>query len=204
MRWLVLLAIGCGGGQHVATPKPDIRGEVRDAETAEKARQHDVARAKYEHAIADARDSESIGYARGRFGETLATWGEYKQAIAQLEGSVTAYPNDPAPWHDLGLLREHEGDSRGAIDALTHSIALARTDWRPRLAVAALRWKLAAACFRASMADCTHEVAAAQSEYRALLELDLPDRLRDKVKWALDQLALPRAGLDAAAPPPAP
>jgi len=60
------------------------------------------------------------------------------QALAQLEGSVAAYPNDPAPWHDLGLIREHESDSRGAIEAFEHAVALARTDWRPRLAIAAL------------------------------------------------------------------
>jgi hypothetical protein len=35
-----------------------------------------------------------------------------------------------------------------------------------------------------------------------MLDLDLPDRLRDKVKWALAQLDLPRAGLAAPAPSP--
>jgi len=197
---LAACLFACGSAQHPAEPKPDVRAEVRDAETAEKARQHDVARAKYEHAIADARDPESIGYARGRFGETLATWGEYKESIAQLEGSVAAYPSDPAPWHDLGLVREHEGDSRRALDAFEHAVALAKTDWRPRLAVAALRWKLAARCFRETVGDCTHEVTVAREEYRAMLDLDLPDRLREKVKWAIDQLALPRAGLGPASP----
>jgi tetratricopeptide (TPR) repeat protein len=201
-RIMMLGLVACGSVQHPAEPRPDVRAEVRDAETAEKARQHDVARTKYQHAIADARDPESIGYARGRFGETLATWGEYKESLAQLEGSVAVYPNDPAPWHDLGLIREHEGDSRGAIEAFEHAVALARTDWRPRLAIAALRWKLAAHCFRETTGDCTREVTAARDEYRALLELDLPDRLRDKVKWAIDQLGLPRAGLGADAPAP--
>lgn len=202
--WLACVIAGCGGAQHAAAPAPDVRAEVRAAEDAERARKHDVARAEYERAVADAKTPESIGFARGRFGETLATWGEYREAIAQLEGSVTAFPSDPAPWHDLGVVREHEGDSQGALDAFEHAVALAQTDWRPRLAIAALRWKLAARCFHASQGPCTAEVAAARTEYGAMLELDLPDRLRDKVKWALAQLDLPRAGLAPAAAAPAP
>ena len=202
MRWLLLaLLASCASSQHPAEPKPDVRAEVREAENAERARQHDVARAKYERAIADAKDPESAGFARGRFGETLATWGEYPAAIAQLEASVAAFASDPAPWHDLGVLREHEGDSAGALTAFEHAIALAKTDWRPRLAVAALRWKLAARCFKQA-ADCSREVAAAQAEYKAMLELELPDRLRTKVAWALDQLAQPRAGTAAPTPTP--
>ena len=199
-RLLVALLAACGGAQQ--PPAPDVRAEVRAAETAERARQHDVARKTYQQAIADARDPASIGFARNRFGETLATWGEYREAIAQLEGSVAAFPSDPAPWHDLGVVREHEGDSRGALDAFEHAVALAKTDWRPRLAIAALRWKLAARCFHDTPGPCTAEVAAARTEYGAMLDLDLPDRLRDKVKWALAQLDLPRAGL--AAPTPSP
>jgi tetratricopeptide (TPR) repeat protein len=197
------LVAGCGSPQHAAAPRePDVRAEIRAAEDAERARKHDVARTAYEHAIADAKVPETIGFARGRFGETLATWGEYREAITQLEGSVAAFPGDPAPWHDLGVVREHEGDSRGALDAFEHAVALAKTDWRPRLAIAALRWKLAAHCFHDSPGPCTAEVAAARTEYSAMLDLDLPDRLRDKVKWALAQLALPRAGLAAPAPSP--
>jgi len=206
MMRLLLLACaiaGCGGAQHAAPPAaPDVRAEIRSAEDAERARKHDVARAAYERAVADAKTPESIGFARGRFGETLATWGEYREAIAQLEGSVATFPSDPAPWHDLGVVREHEGDSRGALDAFEHAVALAKTDWRPRLAIAALRWKLAARCFHDTPGPCTAEVAAARTEYGAMLDLDLPDRLRDKVKWALAQLDLPRAGL--AAPTPSP
>lgn len=211
MRVLVAYMLAsCASPQHPAEPRPDVRAEVRDAETAEKARQHEVARTTYEHAVAAAKDPESAGYARGRYGETLATWGEYKAAIVQLEASVAAYPSDPAPWHDLGVIREHEGDSAGALVAFEHAVALAPTDWRPRLAAAALRWRLAARCFDAPERDCTREVASTEAEYRAMLGLTLPDRLRTKVSWALEQLALPRAGTvpprapAAAAPPPTP
>jgi CheY-like chemotaxis protein len=52
--------------------------------------------------------------------------------------------------------------------------------------------------------DGLQAVAAAQESRPdvIVLDLDLPDRLRDKVKWALAQLDLPRAGLAAPAPSP--
>ena len=117
---VVVVVAACGAPQHPVAPTPDTRAEVRDAETAERARRHDLARAKYEHAIATAKDPESIGFARGRFGETLLTWGEYREGTTQLEASVAAYPNDPAPWHDLGLVREQDGNLQGAVDAFEH------------------------------------------------------------------------------------
>jgi len=196
MKWLVLAALAaCGGAQH--PPAPDVRAEVRAAETAERARQHDVARKNYEQAIADARDPASLGFARNRFGETLATWGEYDEAQRQLEGAVAATPDEPSAWYDLGIVREHGGDSRGALEALARAKALVPTDWRPRVALAALHWKLAAACLRATPAaeSCTADVEAARSEYNGLLALDLPQRLREKVQWALAQLASPNAGV---------
>jgi tetratricopeptide (TPR) repeat protein len=200
---LVVVVAACGAAQHPA-PQPNVRAEVRAAELAERARQHDVARTKYEQAVADARDPASIGFARFRFGETLATWGEYAQAQQQLEAAVAATPDDPAPWHDLGVLREHAGDSRGALAAFEHAKADAPTDWRPRLSLAALHWKLAGACLHDAGGSCTPEIDAAKAEYRAMLALDLPQRLRDKVEWALGQLDQPNAGLRPAAPAPTP
>ena len=196
MKWLALVLLAaCGGAQH--PPAPDVRAEVRAAEDAERARQHDVARKNYEKAIADARDPASQGFARNRFGETLATWGEYDEAQRQLEGAVAATPDEPSAWYDLGIVREHGGDSRGALDALGRAKARAPTDWRPRVALAALHWKLAAACLHATpeAPACAVDVDAARSEYQAMLALDLPARLREKVQWALAQLASPNAGV---------
>ena len=195
-RALLLAAVAaCGSAQHPAAP--DVRAEVGAAEDAERARQHDVARQKYQQAIADAKDPASLGFARNRFGETLATWGEYDAAERELEGAVAATPDEPSAWHDLGILREHAGNSRGAIDAFERAKALAPTDWRPRLSLGALHWKLAAACLRATpdAPACTTDVEAAKAEYRAMLALDLPAKLRSKVEWALDQLASPNAGV---------
>ena len=207
MNRIAALAVvaACGAPQR-PPPGPDVRAEVRAAEDAERARHHDVARQKYEQAVADARDPASIGFARNRFGETLATWGEYAEAQRQLEGAVEATPDEPSAWHDLGVLREHAGDSRGALAAFERAKALVPTDWRPRLALAVLHWKLGAACLHAtpSAAACAPEVYAATAEYRATLALDLPQRLRSKVEWALAQLAEPDAGLRPAAPAPAP
>lgn len=199
MKRLVLtLVAACGGAQHPSAP--DVRDEVRAAETAERARQHDVARQKYRQAIADAHDPASLGFARNRFGETLATWGEYDEAQRQLEGAVAATPDEPSAWYDLGIVREHGGDSRGALDALAHAKKLVPPDWRPRRALAALHWKLAAACLHATPESpaCSADVEAAKTEYREMLALDLPARLRSKVEWALAQLASPNAGVQPA------
>ena len=171
------LATGCAHGAAAPRgPAADVRAEVDKAETAEKARQHDVARAHYQRAIAAAHDAESIAFARHEYAETLVSWGEAPEARAQLEIAVAANPADPGAWHDLGLLRHHAGDDAGAIAALQRAEQLAPRDTRPRTALAALYWKRG-------------DRAAAAREYRGLLELDLPDRLRAKVEWALAELA---------------
>jgi Flp pilus assembly protein TadD len=176
-----LAAAGCGGRSPAPTgPSPQVRAEIERAEAAEQARRHDAARAHYRRAIASARDPTSIAVARREYAETLVTWGEYPEAIAQLEGSLAARPS-AAAWHDLGLLRNNQGDVAGALAALEQARALAPRDPRPRVALAALRWK-------------SGDRAGAAAEYRALLDLPLPERLRSKVQWALDELAKPGSG----------
>jgi tetratricopeptide (TPR) repeat protein len=173
------LATACAHGTAARRgPAADVRAEVDRAEAAEKARQHDVARAHYQRAIAAARDAESIAFARHEYAETLISWGEAPEARAQLEIAVAANPADPGAWHDLGLLRHHAGDDAGAIQALQRAEQLAPRDTRPRTALAALYWKRG-------------DRASAAREYRGLLELDLPDRLRARVEWALAELAKP-------------
>ena len=179
MRSRAAAAIALAACAHTATPRGPaaaVRAEVDKAETAEKARQHDVARAHYQRAIAAARDAESIAFARHEYAETLVSWGEAPEARAQLEIAVTANPADAGAWHDLGLLRHYGGDDPGAVQALRRAAQLAPRDTRPRTALAALYWK------RGDRAD-------AAREYRGLLELDLPDRLRAMVEWALTELA---------------
>ena len=213
---LALCLAACGSAQTTAPAKPDVQADVRAAEDAERARRHDIARAKYEQAVADARDPQSAGFANFRFGETLATWGEYAEALRHLERATAATPGEASAWYDLGIVRAHEG-AAGAVAALERAKSLAPTDWRPRVALGALHWKLAAHCYRgADRADraepasdaCAPEVAAASAEYRGLLALDLPERLRAKVEWALGELAKPRADVRPALPsdvePPAP
>ena len=174
----VALVAACG---HPAPRMPSarVRAEIDQAETAERARQHEVARGHYQRAIAEAADPPSISFARREYAETLITWGEIPEAIAQLEVAVTAAPNDAASWHDLGILRHNQGDDVRALDALEHAREASPRDPRPRIALAALRWSRG-------------DRAGATTEYKALLELELPDRLRDKVKWALGELAKPK------------
>jgi Flp pilus assembly protein TadD len=178
----VVVAIGlitaCAHGAAPRGPAADVRAEINQAETAEKARQHEVARSHYQRAIAAAHDADSIAFARHEYAETLVSWGDAHEARAQLELAVAANPADPGSWHDLGLLRHHAGDEAGAIQALLRAEQLAPDDVRPRTALAALYWK---------RGDRT----SAAREYRGLLQLDLPDRLRAKVEWALAELAKP-------------
>jgi Flp pilus assembly protein TadD len=153
-----------------------VTAEIDRAEAAERARAHGEARHHYELALAAATDPLSKAYAHREFGETLAHWGELEAAIAQLEASVAARDDDPAAWHDLGILRHSVGDIPGATVALTTARDLAPADPRPRVALAAMYWKAG-------------QREAATAEYRLLLELDLPAGLRSKVEWALGELA---------------
>lgn len=173
---LALGLAGCGGAA-ARGPDPAVQAAVARAEAAERARKHDVARGELERAIAAARDPLSRAYAHREYAEMLVSWGEYPAAIAQLERAVAARPEAGA-WHDLGLLRHNAGDLPGALAALAEARTLAPRDPRPRIALAALRWR-------------TGDRPGALVEYRALLELELPPRIRAKVEWAVGALAKP-------------
>jgi Flp pilus assembly protein TadD len=178
MKALVVLA-GLAACVHSspppAAPSPTVRADVGRAEDAEMKRRHDVARAEYERAIADAHDPHSQAFARREFAETLTTWGELAEAATQLDAAVAAEPNDAPSWHDLGLVRHKLGNDLAAVTALSRAKELAPRDPRPRIALAALYL-------------CQNNIANATAEYRGLLELELPDRLREKVRYMLDQL----------------
>lgn len=173
---LTICAACAAAPSHPTKPSDVVRRDVEAAETAERARKHDVARLKYQQAVADAKDPASQHFARREFAETLATWGEVAEAIAQLEGAVAADDRDPAAWHDLGFLRFQQGNTAGAVVALERSKQLAPGDPRPYKTLAVIHWKL-------------HEFAAAKAEYTAMLGLDLPENLRAKVKWAIAELS---------------
>jgi Flp pilus assembly protein TadD len=155
-----------------------VRTDVERAEDAERKRQHDVARGEYEHAIADAHDPASEHFARREYAETLESWGEVPAAIAQLERIVATRPDDAASWHDLGILYHHSGNDTRARPALERAKELAPRDPRPRIALGALLL-------------CRGDLEAARAEYQGLLELDIPDGLREKVRWVLEHLQAP-------------
>jgi tetratricopeptide (TPR) repeat protein len=196
-RLAFVVAAACA---HPAPSSPGagdpVRVELEAAEASESKRQHFEARAHYERAVAAAeqrRDAKAIGYARRAFAETLATWGETEAARTQLEGAVVASPGDPIAWQMLGILRAKLGDTPGAFAALDRSKALAPRAWIPRRDLAVLHWSLGEGrTADPDPAKAAAHRAAALGEYRAMLELDLPDRLREKVQWAIGVLSHPR------------
>jgi Flp pilus assembly protein TadD len=177
MKRLLLLLAACGAPQHRAQVDP-VKVEIERAEDAERARQHDQAEAHYRAAIAAATTPRAQAWARHEFAETLATWDRIDDAIHELEAAGQATPGDPGIWQDLGILRHKQADDRGAMEALGRAKQLAPRDARPRIALAALYWS-------------TGDKAQALAEYRALLDLDLPDRIREKVRWAIGVLEKP-------------
>lgn len=175
----VIVAIaGCARTPATKSPNDVVKADIVAAEDAEKARRHDEARRYYEQAVADARDPTSKHIAHREYGETLATWGEVEAAKTHLEASIAAIDSDPIAWQMLGIVRHKLGDIPGAFAALEKSKALAPKAWIPRRDLAVLYW---------SQGQRTEALA----EYKAMLELDLPARLREKVEWAIDVLSKP-------------
>jgi Tfp pilus assembly protein PilF len=195
----VLVAIACSRTPSPKRPDP-VRDELALAEEAERARDHERARAHYERAIKVATDPASAGLAHREFAETLATWGELDNARAQFERAVVAAPKDPIAWQELGIVRANQGDIPGAFAAAERAKQLAPKAFPPRRDLAVLHWRLGEGRDRhPDPAVADQHRAAALAEYRAILdEIELPDRYRDKVKWAIDVLSKP------AAPPPTP
>lgn len=187
MRVIVVAIVLAACGGRTPAPSAPVRVEVEKAETAEKARKHDEARKHYQAAIASAKDPASIAFARREFADTLISWGEYPEAIVQLEGAASAKGNDPSLWHDLGLLYHNAGDDHRAIEALEKARSLAPEDPRPRVSLGVLRWKRG-------------DLAGARAEYQGLLELQLPDRLREKAEWAVKELTKLLAARSTATP----
>jgi len=184
---VVGLVIAACGRPAPRAPAPIVLSEIEQAEGHERARRHDQARVHYQRAVASAKDPASIAFARREYGETLMSWGEFPEAIAQLEGVVAVDPTHVASWNDLGLLFHNQGNDTRAIEALGRAKQLAPADFRPRRNLAVLLWKRG-------------DRAGARAEYRAMLELELPDRLRAQVKWAVDELGKP-PGTTPATPP---
>lgn len=191
MRWR-LLALGLALAACASSPArrdPAVTAHLERAERAELARDHEAARRHYQAAIAAAEAAGApaqLAHARRELAETLASWGELGEAEVQLALAVKATPS-PELWHDLGIVRHARGDLAGAAGALLRAKALAPADARPRIALAALYWK-------------TRDHARAREEYQALLALELPERVRDKVEWALAQLAREPARVSRPAP----
>ena len=174
----LVIAAACTHAQPAAPPRISsaVRADLDRAEDAERKRRHDIARVEYERAVADATNAASRHFAHREYAETLETWGELDAATAHLEAAVAAAPGDALAWQHLGLLYHHAGDDRRARAALERSKQLAPNSYYPRKALAALDL-------------CANDRDGALAEYREMLALDLPDRMRADVQQAIDYLA---------------
>jgi tetratricopeptide (TPR) repeat protein len=167
---------GCGG--HDRRPnRPDSAtlALIARAEAAETERRYDRAEALYRQAKDQAPDAPNRALATRTLARALIFWGEYRRGEAELEHAAALDPGDAGTWHDLGMVRHHQGDATGAEIALRRAVDLAPADARPRIALAALLWK-----------HGRHEDALRQ--YRALQAMDLPEKVRAKVDWAVRTL----------------
>jgi tetratricopeptide (TPR) repeat protein len=172
--------IGCHGDGRARAPRPTrpdptTTALIERAEAAERARRYDRAEALYRRAKDQAPDAPSRAVATRALARALIFWGEYRRGAAELEHAAALDPGDAGTWHDLGMVRHHQGDVAGAELALGRAVALAPADARPRIALAALLWKHG-------------RYADALRQYRALQALELPETLRAKVDWAVRSL----------------
>jgi Flp pilus assembly protein TadD len=167
------VVVGCAHGPRA---NPATRSALAEAETALKRRDYDAASAAYDRAVAAATATADRTLARRERAEARLFMGDLAGAEVDLAAVAELVPDDPRAWHDLGIVRANLGDPGGAAAALTRAKGLAPDDLRPRLALAALAWRHG-------------DRARARAEYQALLDLELPDPVRSKVRWALDQLA---------------
>ena len=156
-------------------PAPTTQALLLRAEEAERAREYLRAQTLYEQAKALAPDPRSRALAGRAYGRALVFYGEHERAAQEFESAVALTPGDAGLWHDLGIVRHHLGDRAGAEAAFRRARAAAPKDGRPRIALAALL-----------MQQGRHRDAL--GEYRALLQLRLPEPVREKVQWAVGVL----------------
>lgn len=172
-----------GPAPEPATPAPATRALLERAEAAERERRYDRADALYREARGRAPDPASRAAAAVAHGRALVFWGAYQQAEAALDEATRLAPGNAGAWHDLGMVRHELGDLAGAEIAFRRSVAVQPRDGRSRIALAALLWK-------------QRRLRDALREYESLAELELPERVRDRVDWAIHtlrrQLAEPR------------
>ena len=187
---LFTLAGACGGAT-ARGPSPATLALLEQAENAESRRRYDHARELYLQAKGQAPDDISRARAARAYGRALIFWGEYDGASAELTEVTRLTPDDAGAWHDLGLVRHRNGDLSGAESALRRSIQARPRDPRSRIALAALLWQIG-----------RHRDAL--TEYQALLTLEVPPQVRDKVEWAIRTLEARLSGSQSpTSPPPA-
>ncbi len=179
---LLCIGLAIGAGSACGTPaakRPALdastKALVKRAKAQERKRRYDKARLLYLQAKREATNDFNRAFAGRSYALALIFWGEYATAETELEGVVRLHRRDVASWHDLGMLRHRRGDLPGAEQSFRTAIALRKHNPRSRIALAALLWK-------------AKRYKDALTEYEGLLTLELPDRVRNKVQWAIGVL----------------
>lgn len=161
---------------------------VQRAEEYQRQRRYDLARAAYQRAKREAPDAVSRAHASWQLGLALEFWGEYANARRELRDATALRPEYAPAWHDLGMVCIKLHDYGGAERALRRAVQLRPRDPRPRIALAEMYWQM------------QRRYADALAEYRKLLSLELPKRVRKAVRWAVceleRQLASPRGAAE--------
>jgi len=175
---LVLVGVGCGARPAPAEPRvaPATLQWIERAEQYERERRYDQARAAYLRAKRAAPDDASRAHGTRAFGLALDFWGEYRAARRELHTASKLRPGHAATWHDLGMVCVKLRDFGAAEQSLRRAVELRPKDPRPRIALAEVYWQR------------LQQYEKARSEYRYLLRLELPPRVRAAVKWAFCEL----------------
>jgi Flp pilus assembly protein TadD len=154
-------------------------GWLRQAEDEEKLRHYSKARLLYLRAKRESPDDVSRAHAAAAYASALIFWGELPSARRELLEAIELRPGQPGMWHDLGHVEHELGDDEAAEAALRTSIELAPRDPRSRVSLAALLVRLG-------------RFDEAISEYRVLLGLEIPDRVRTAIERTLPKLEAAR------------
>jgi tetratricopeptide (TPR) repeat protein len=173
----LVISAACTSSQAPAAqmPSPEVQDLNKQAEAAERRREHHVARDLLQRAIKTASDPVSGAYANRKMAAMLLFWHEEVEALLYLQASLEHDPNQVPVWNDLGVVQSRLGHPQKARAALERAVEL-----DPKQPIS--RLTLAAELVRQS------EFRSALSHYKILLTLDIPPKIENATHRAISLL----------------